>query len=495
MQHRMHLPRVQTLLPYALLATAVVVALPILVVVALSAVGLPEPQMILAGVLGVAFSIGAAALGATWWIKRPESVDVSFGELMLWRFFRRHRAERTIDRNAVRLGLSPAVGAASDLTAKQRLGILHKLAGALEAKDPYTGGHSRRVERHAYRTACALLLSSDDIEDLRLAASLHDVGKIRIPDRVLRKPDALDAQEWDMVREHSELGAAMVAPAASEAVVSAVLHHHEAWDGSGYPHGLSGEGIPLFARIIAVADTYDALTSARPYKAAIGRKDAVELLETGAGYQFDPVVVEAFVTTLPTALPAAGALLVFATPTAAARKVSAWLRSVSGGSVASAAGTAGVAAIIGTAGVTGAFGGGAPAAPAPSFEVAPAAVAPVAEGGAEVDRSGKKKSAPAVAVPGRKVAARNSKQKQSPAPVSAAEVAEPSSSGSGKPSAAAPSGGQPEGPAGPPTPGADEPATGHKPPGDPQPEEGRDCDADEQGQAESKGKGRSKHCD
>ena len=493
MEHRLHVPRVHGLLPYAVLATAVVVALPAAIVIALSAIGLPDPQVILAGVLGMIFSIGTAAIGTTMWIKRPESVDVSFGELMLWRFFRRHRAEKTIDESTTRLGLVSAAGAL-DVSPKERLDILHDLADALESKDPYTGGHSRRVERHAYRTACALHLPPDDIEDLRLAASLHDVGKIRIPDRVLRKPDALDGDETEMVRAHSMLGADMVAPAASDAVVDAIRHHHESWDGTGYPMGLKGEEIPLFARVIAVADAFDAMTSARPYKTGISRKQAVEVLEAGAGRQFDPVVVEAFITTLPTALPAAGALLIFAGPASAARKASAWLRSVSGGSVASAASSASVAAVVGVAGVTGAFAVDRPPRPAPI--VAPVAAdtvaAPLVVQQATENRRTKapKNERIEVLATGLTQVSSESTVATTPAPVAADE---PSGAPQAAPPPAAPptTKPEPEPPAAQPTEPAEQPdGNGHEPHGDPQPDKGRDCPESDEG----KGEGRDRHC-
>lgn len=517
MEHRLHVPRVHGLLPHAVVATAVVVGLPAAVVVALSAIGLPEPQVILAGVLGMIFSIGTAALGTTMWIKRPESVDVSFGELMLWRFFRRHRAEKTIDESTARLGLVSAAAPALDVSPRERLDILHDLASALEAKDPYTGGHSRRVERHAYRTGCALHLSPDDIEDLRLAASLHDVGKIRIPDRVLRKPGALDEEEIEMVREHSMLGARMVAPAASDVVVDAIRHHHECWDGAGYPMGLKGEEIPLFARVIAVSDAYDAMTSARPYKNGMSRKEAIEVLEAAAGRQFDPDVVDAFVTTLPTALPAAGALLIFAGPASAAKKASAWLRSVGAGSVTSAAGTAGVAAIVGVAGVTGVFDLDRSALRPPVARAAPAIVEAVdasagvrpitvktpprkpAEPRAEVLSSGLSAEEPG--------AGRSAQQSTQPAaitgqpvqgPAAAPPVTEPKEPNQGNSSPPSEPAGPKEEPAKPqqpsepeePVEAAEKKNNGHEPHGDPQPDKGQDCPADDEGH----GKGRERHC-
>jgi hypothetical protein len=196
-------------------------------------------------------------------------------------------------------------------------------------------------------------LSGHEIDQLRRAATLHDVGKIRIPDRVLRKPGLLDRGERDIIQEHPSLGAEMVTGAAPQAVALAIRHHHERWDGAGYPDRLRSDEIPLFSRIICVADAYDAMTSARPYKPGCDRKTAIENLRTNAGYQFDPDVVEAFIKTLPAALPAAGALLFLAGPAPLLRKVSAWIKTSGAGSVASAAGATSAAIIVGAAGVTG----------------------------------------------------------------------------------------------------------------------------------------------
>jgi hypothetical protein len=342
---------ISRLLPYALLATAVVVALPILIGVLAVKIGDPQITPALASALGAMLACGLAALGSAVWLRRPESVDVNFGELMLWRWHRRKRAEETIVEGAEVLGLVIGENKRIDLDPVRKLEILEDLTGALEAKDPYTLGHSRRVARHVYRTAIAMGLTGHEIDHLRRAATLHDVGKIRIPDRVLRKPGRLDSSERDIIQEHPSLGADMVTGAAPRAVALAVRHHHERWDGAGYPDRLQGEEIPLFSRIICVADAYDAMTSARPYKPGCDRKTAIENLRANAGIQFDPDVVEAFIRTLPAALPAAGALLFLAGPAPLLRKVSAWIKTTGAGSVASAAGTTGAAIIVGASGL------------------------------------------------------------------------------------------------------------------------------------------------
>ena len=336
------------LLGEAILATLAVVIAPVAVVLAAISWGLPDPQVLVSTALGLALSCGAAVVGTQMWLRRPESVDVSFGELMLWRYFRRRSAERSIEAHAAELQAVPPISSETVIPGR-RVDLLHRLTDALEAKDPYTHGHSRRVSRYAYRTAMVLNLPSHDIEDLRTAAALHDVGKIDLPDAILRKPGALDDAERDLVMKHPTIGADMVAAAASPVVSEAIRYHHEAWDGSGYPHGLSGEDIPLFARIICVSDAYDAMTSARPYRAGMSRREAVEALRAGAGTQFDPDVVEAFIEGLPAGLQAAGAFLIFAVPAQAMRRVSAWSKAAGGGSIATAAGATAAAIIIGGA--------------------------------------------------------------------------------------------------------------------------------------------------
>jgi putative nucleotidyltransferase with HDIG domain len=185
------------------------------------------------------------------------------------------------------------------LKRKDQLRVLRGFNGVLEAKDPGTMGHSRRVEFHAIRIGAYLGLNAAALQDLRLAATLHDIGKVGLPDHILNKPSDLTANEYARVREHAGVGAAMLAQLGSYEVIDGVRHHHERWDGTGYPTQLAGEEIPLFARIIAVADTYDAITSTRPYRSQSGREVGVKILMEEAGKQLDPDCVHAFLMTLP----------------------------------------------------------------------------------------------------------------------------------------------------------------------------------------------------
>jgi len=162
------------------------------------------------------------------------------------------------------------------------------LANALEAKDAYTRGHSERVASLARRLALAAGVPPAGADIIAQAGLLHDLGKIGIPEQVLRKPGPLTAEEWGVMRRHPIVGAQIVAPLeffADGAVI--VRHHHERHDGSGYPDGLRGELIPLGARIVAVADVYDALTSDRPYRPRLSRADTVRQLRTEAGRTLD----------------------------------------------------------------------------------------------------------------------------------------------------------------------------------------------------------------
>ena len=170
------------------------------------------------------------------------------------------------------------------------------LANALDAKDPYTRGHSERVGAWAQRIGGALGLPADDIETVGQAGFLHDIGKIGVPEAVLRKRGPLDEDEWVLMRRHPLIGAQIVAPFEFfRSGALAIRHHHERSDGSGYPDGLGGATIPLGARIVAVADVYDALTSDRPYRAALPSETAEQNLIGAAGRTLDEDVVAALV--------------------------------------------------------------------------------------------------------------------------------------------------------------------------------------------------------
>jgi HD-GYP domain-containing protein (c-di-GMP phosphodiesterase class II) len=170
------------------------------------------------------------------------------------------------------------------------------LAEALECRDTYTGGHTRRVCDYSLTIGSGLGLGSSDLDKLKLAAILHDIGKIGVADAILHKAGPLDHDEFLQMRQHARFGSEILKKVRSmAAVIPGVLYHHEKYDGSGYPDALKGETIPLLARIIAVADTYDAMTTDRPYHQMISRENALAVLQKGAGSQFDATIVEAFI--------------------------------------------------------------------------------------------------------------------------------------------------------------------------------------------------------
>ncbi len=175
------------------------------------------------------------------------------------------------------------------------LETMEAFALAVEAKDPYTHGHSRRVALLAERVSREMALSEKDREMVRIAGILHDVGKIGTPESVLAKPGRLSAEEYEIFKKHSALGHRIVSAVKElEGVGRAILHHHERFDGGGYPAGLAGEAIPVLSRILGVCDTYDAMTSDRPYRTSLGHKAAVEELARCGGRQLDPACVRAF---------------------------------------------------------------------------------------------------------------------------------------------------------------------------------------------------------
>jgi len=182
-----------------------------------------------------------------------------------------------------------------DQAAQQTLAMASTLISLIDLRDRYTGGHSFRVSNYCRQIAMHLRLSHDETEEVVLAASLHDIGKIGVPDRVLLKEGSLTEDEFGWIRMHPEWGWAALRNVDDFRNASlVVLHHHERFDGGGYPGNLRNTEIPLGSRIIAVADSYDALTSDRPYRKGRTPSEAVNEIVRCAGTQFDPQVVHAF---------------------------------------------------------------------------------------------------------------------------------------------------------------------------------------------------------
>ena len=177
------------------------------------------------------------------------------------------------------------------------MGSLAALSAAIEARDPYAKGHSSRVTVFAQAIARSLRLDKDRISVLRLGALLHDVGKLVVPSSVLLKCGPLTDHELGLMRRHPAAGARMLRSlGAPETILPLVLHHHERWDGEGYPTGRGGDDIPFEARVLCIADSFDAMTSTRPYRSSWTPEEALDELERCAGTQFDPELVTAFAT-------------------------------------------------------------------------------------------------------------------------------------------------------------------------------------------------------
>jgi putative nucleotidyltransferase with HDIG domain len=289
---RRHLParrelRPTAYLPWVLLATFAVAVLPVMVVSAIQTTG--ALRSTLASVAAAAaLSVGASVAGAALWTRRRESSDIVFADLMIWGWIRRRRTEwRLSDARAL-------LGDRAMLSPSQQADLLERLSAALEARDPYTHGHSRRVTRHSEAIAHTMGLSRADVAKVRTAAAVHDVGKLKTPRDVLNKPGRLTDQEFAAIKRHPVDGADLVAGMSDPEITAMVRHHHERLDGRGYPDGLRAAEIPLGARIIAVADTFDAITSTRPYRAGGRHRKAFEILRKEAGTQLDPDAVAAF---------------------------------------------------------------------------------------------------------------------------------------------------------------------------------------------------------
>jgi putative nucleotidyltransferase with HDIG domain len=175
------------------------------------------------------------------------------------------------------------------------IAISRSLANAIDARDPYTRGHSEEVARLAVQLGRKLDLDSVELEMLEFAALLHDIGKIAVPDTILQKTGRLSPSDWDILHMHPYYSAQIIRPIGSmERIVPWIYHHHERWDGRGYPDGLAGENIPLPARIIALADSYNAMMTDRPYRKRLGREETILEIESNAGIQFDPLITKKF---------------------------------------------------------------------------------------------------------------------------------------------------------------------------------------------------------
>ena len=206
--------------------------------------------------------------------------------------------KKTADLLQANLALELAYKELEDLS----LEIVYRLARAAEYRDELTGNHIQRISLYCVAVGEKLGLTEKQLDLLRYGSILHDIGKLGIPDEILLKPGSLTPEEWEIMRKHTIIGAEILKGTRISYLKvgeKIALYHHERWDGRGYPCGLKGEKIPLFARIVTVADVFDALTSKRPYRDAMDPETAFEIISSGRGTQFDPLIVDTFLSIKP----------------------------------------------------------------------------------------------------------------------------------------------------------------------------------------------------
>lgn len=239
----------------------------------------------------------ALALGAKDFLNKPfDQIEVM---LRIWNLLETRFLYRQIQQQNQLLGVQVQKGL-RDLDEAQ-IEVIGRLAQAAEYRDEDTGQHTLRVGRISTMIARVIGLDEDHVELIRRAAPLHDVGKIAIPDQILHKPGKLTTEEMDRMKQHTLIGARLLAGSRMQLLRIAheiALYHHERWDGDGYPQGVKGEEIPLCARIVSVADAFDALTHERPYKNAWTINDAIAELRSHRGTRYDPQVVDALIQVL-----------------------------------------------------------------------------------------------------------------------------------------------------------------------------------------------------
>jgi HD-GYP domain-containing protein (c-di-GMP phosphodiesterase class II) len=274
-------------LPLALLTTALVTALPAVLVAAIAPRGSPL-LLTISGLAAVALSLGLSTAAAALWKRQPRSRDVVFSDLLLWGWLRRCWTERRLSQARDLYESARKSGPAVSIE------LLTGLSRLLEARDAYTHRHGQRVARHATRIARSMRLSPTQVAKIRTAATVHDVGKLYSPREILNNPGQLSPAEFGAIKRHAADGADMLAGVGDPEIVAMVRHHHERMDGGGYPDGLAGAAIPIGARIIAVADTFDAITSNRAYRRAGTQKKALDVLRGEAGERLDSAAVAAF---------------------------------------------------------------------------------------------------------------------------------------------------------------------------------------------------------
>lgn len=327
-------------LPLALFTSLFVTALPVAAAALLVRSDTPA-AMLAAAVIASALSLALGSAAAALWMRWRGSRDLVFADLLLWGWCRRYCGERRLGRARE---LYDSAREAGPLVSIE---LIERLSRLLEVRDASTQGHSRRVARHAGRIAEAMRLSPSERAKVRTAAAVHDVGKLYTPAAILNKPGALTDAEYEILKRHPVDGAEMLAHVGDREIAAMVLHHHERLDGSGYPDRLAGEQIPLGARIIAVADTFDAISSERVYRSARTHKKALDILAAEAGTQLDGAVVAAFMQSYSARRRLAGLTFL----SAVAQRLLGWLQSSSASLGVGLAGVAPLVPALGAAGV------------------------------------------------------------------------------------------------------------------------------------------------
>jgi response regulator RpfG family c-di-GMP phosphodiesterase len=253
--------------------------------------------VMLSGMAETSTAVDALQLGAADFLLKPVAVKEMHARVVRVM----EKRSLVIQNRYYQAHLEQQVQAQAERIKELFLEGVQMLARALEAKDAYTRGHSIRVSQYAVATATELGFDAAAIETIRIGGELHDIGKIGMQEAVLHKPGSLTADEFRQVIEHPALGERMLSPLAREtpAVLRIVRSHHERIDGGGFPDGLSGEGIPFEARIVAVADSFDAMTTERPYRESRSPSEALDELRRVAGSQLDSSAVEAFARAFP----------------------------------------------------------------------------------------------------------------------------------------------------------------------------------------------------